>query len=32
VQIAIERRFQDEGIEFALPTSRVRLQPGSESS
>ena len=31
VQVAIERRFQEEGIEFALPTTQVRLHPGSES-
>ena len=31
VQMAIERSFQDEGIEFALPTSKVRLTPGTPS-
>ena len=31
VQMAIERRFQDEGIEFALPMSKVRLTPGTPS-
>jgi potassium efflux system protein len=30
VQIAIERRFQEEGIEFALPTSQVRLSTPQE--
>jgi potassium efflux system protein len=28
VQMAIEQRFQDEGIEFALPVRQVRRQPG----
>ncbi len=32
VQMTIERRFQEEGIEFALPTSKVRLTPGTASS
>jgi potassium efflux system protein len=31
VQMAIERRFRDEGIEFALPTSKVRLTTGTDA-
>ena len=31
VQMAIERRFRDEGIEFALPTSKVRLTSGTDT-
>ncbi len=31
VQMGIDRAFRDKGIEFALPTSEVRLIPGNEA-